>query len=158
MLRGNTAFLKGSIFTIGLTVLLLFIILLPHLADEAATLNPEFAYLKMPVLIGLYMTGVPFYIALYEAFKLLRYIELGSAFSKLAVNSLNGIKIAAVSIMFLYFMGMVVLATQSALHPGIGLIGLIIIFASLIITFFAAVLQQLLRSALELKTENDLTV
>ena len=42
--------------------------------------------------------------------------------------------------------------------PGAVGIGLVIIFASLIIAVFAAVLQRLLQNAIDIKSENDLTV
>lgn len=42
--------------------------------------------------------------------------------------------------------------------PGIMLIGLGIIFASTIIAVFAAVLQRLLQEAIDIKSENDLTI
>ncbi|OOG91376.1 hypothetical protein BTH41_01677 [Bacillus mycoides] len=37
-------------------------------------------------------------------------------------------------------------------------IGLVIIFASMVIAVFAAVLQRLLQEAINIKSENDLTV
>jgi hypothetical protein len=42
--------------------------------------------------------------------------------------------------------------------PSIMPIGLIIIFASMVIAVFAAVLQKLLKEAIDIKSENDLTV
>ena len=42
--------------------------------------------------------------------------------------------------------------------PGIIVIGLVIIFASMVIAVFAAVLQRLLQEAIDIKSENDLTV
>ena len=42
--------------------------------------------------------------------------------------------------------------------PGIILIGMVIIFAALVIAVFAAVLQKLLQEAIDIKSENDLTV
>ena len=42
--------------------------------------------------------------------------------------------------------------------PSFVLIGLVIIFASLVIAVFAAVLQRLLQEAINIKSENDLTV
>jgi hypothetical protein len=42
--------------------------------------------------------------------------------------------------------------------PGIIVIGLVLIFASMVIGVFAAVLQKLLQEAIEIKAENDLTV
>ena len=42
--------------------------------------------------------------------------------------------------------------------PGVILIGLILIFASMVIAVFAAVLQKLLKEAIDIKSENDLIV
>ena len=42
--------------------------------------------------------------------------------------------------------------------PGIIIIGMIMIFASMVIAVFAAVLQRLLKDAIDIKSENDLTV
>jgi len=42
--------------------------------------------------------------------------------------------------------------------PGVILIGMVIIFASMVIAVFAAVLQKLLKNVLDIKSENDLTV
>jgi len=42
--------------------------------------------------------------------------------------------------------------------PGIILIGMVMIFASMVIAVFAAVLQRLLKEAIDIKSENDLTV
>ncbi|HDR6753118.1 TPA: DUF2975 domain-containing protein, partial [Bacillus thuringiensis] len=44
------------------------------------------------------------------------------------------------------------------MDPPIGLVGLIIVFASLVIAVFAAILQRLLQEAINIKSENDLTV
>jgi len=41
--------------------------------------------------------------------------------------------------------------------PGI-LIGLVVMFASLVVAVFAAVLQRLLQDAIDMKEENDLIV
>ncbi|MEC2559606.1 DUF2975 domain-containing protein, partial [Bacillus cereus] len=41
------------------------------------------------------------------------------------------------------------------MDPPIGLVGLIIVFASLVIAVFAAILQRLLQEAINIKSEND---
>lgn len=53
--------LKVTICTIGLTILALCLFLLPDLARSAAEMNPEFSYLRFPVLLGLYITAIPFF-------------------------------------------------------------------------------------------------
>jgi hypothetical protein len=42
--------------------------------------------------------------------------------------------------------------------PGIIVIGMVVIFASMVIAVFAAVLQRLLQEAIDIKSENDLIV
>lgn len=158
MKRGTLLFLKASIFIIGIIILALCLFWLPAMARTAAEIEPVLAYLKFPVLFGMYVTAVPFFIALYQAYKLVNFIERREAFSVLAVHSLGWIKTCAIAIILLYVIGLFFLGSQSALHPGIALMGLVIIFATVVISLFTAVLQELLRSVLDIKTENDLTV
>ena len=42
--------------------------------------------------------------------------------------------------------------------PGVVIVGMISIFAPMVIAVFAAVLQRLLQEAITIKSENDLTV
>ena len=42
--------------------------------------------------------------------------------------------------------------------PGLAVVGMVPIFASLVIAVFAAVLQRLLKEAIDIKEENDLIV
>ncbi|MGE6752847.1 DUF2975 domain-containing protein [Rossellomorea sp. NPDC071047] len=157
MKRGTTIFLKGAVMAIGAIVFILCVVWLPTMAKHSADLFPEFAYLKWPILVGLYLTAVPFNLALYQAFKLLKCIE-ENAFSAKAIESLHRIKLYALLITAIYVSGIVFLLIQNALHPGIAMVGIIISFASVTISIFAAVLQELLRNALKLKAENDFTV
>ena len=158
MKRGTTVFLKIAVFLIGITVLALCIFWLPWLANDTAEMFQEFAFLQYPVLIGLYVTVIPFFLALYQALKLLNYIENNNAFSELSVKVLKYIKYCAITISILYLIGTIVLMSQNALHPGIAIIGLTIIFTSVVIAVFTAVLQKLLKNVLDIKSENDFTV
>ncbi|MDL4840142.1 DUF2975 domain-containing protein [Aquibacillus rhizosphaerae] len=158
MERGTTLFLKVAVFLIGITVLALCVFLLPWLANYTAEMYPEFAYLQYPILIGLYITAIPFFIALYQALKLLNYIDNNNAFSELSVKALKYIKYCAVTISILYVIGIIFLISQNASQPGIAVIGFTIIFTSAVIAVFTAVLQKLLKNALDIKSENDLTV
>ncbi|PUB10368.1 DUF2975 domain-containing protein [Paenisporosarcina sp. OV554] len=107
---------------------------------------------------SVHFTAIPFFLAMYQGFKLLIFIESEIAFSELAVISLGHIKNCAITIIILYQIGIFLLLSQNALHPGIVIIGFVIIFTTLVISLFTAVLQQLLTSALKLKSENELTV
>ncbi|HDR7783880.1 MULTISPECIES: DUF2975 domain-containing protein [Bacillus] len=160
MKQGSTLFLKTAIILIGIPVFALCIFLIPNIGNYAAELYPDIAYIKYLILINLYATVIPFYFALYQAFKLVSYIDKGNAFSKLSVRALKKIKQCAVTISVLYVIGMPLfyLIAEKDDAPGIIIIGMLLIFASMVIAVFAAVLQRLLKDAIDIKSENDLTV
>lgn len=160
MNRMSTIFLKIALVLIGIPILALCIFLVPKIANYSAELFPNIAYIKYLVFIYLYVTAIPFYFALYQTFKLLSYIDKNKAFSGLSVRALKNIKYCAVTISIFYAAGMPVFYLMVEIDdaPGIIVIGLVIIFASMVIAVFAAVLQKLLKEAIDIKSENDLTV
>ncbi|MDN4865880.1 DUF2975 domain-containing protein [Priestia megaterium] len=159
MKQGTTLFLKITVILIGIPVLALCIFLVPKVGNFAGELYPDMAYMKSLVFIVMYGAAVPFYFALYQAFNLLRYIDGNTAFSELSVKSLKNIKCCAITISGLYVISSPLFYfIGKKIDPPIGLVGIIIIFASLVIAFFAAVLQRLLKEAIDIKSENDLTV
>ncbi|OBZ18471.1 hypothetical protein A8L34_02490 [Bacillus sp. FJAT-27264] len=160
MKLGTTLFLKAAVILIAIPVLALCIFLLPKFGNFAAELYPDIAYIKYLFFIVFYGSAIPFYIALYQALKLLGYIDKNEAFSELSVSVLNKIKYCAITISSLYVLGLPLfyLISQKVDPPGVPAIGLIIIFASMVIAVFAAVLQRLLKEAIAIKSENDLTV
>ncbi|OAS82189.1 MULTISPECIES: DUF2975 domain-containing protein [Metabacillus] len=160
MKRGSTIFLKIAVFLIGTPVLALCIFGLPILAKEAAETNSEFAYVLYGILIVMYVSAIPFFVALYQAFKLLSYIDKNKAFSEISVKALKNIKFCAITISCLYVVGMPFFFIFAELDdaPGVILIGMVFIFAPIVIAVFAAVLQRLLQEAINIKSENDLTV
>lgn len=158
MKQVSTLFLKIAVMLIGIPILALCIFGLPWLANNPV--NPDYAHILYPILIIMYVSVIPFFIALYQAFRLLSYIDRNKAFSKLSVKSLKNIKYCAITISLLYAVGMPFFYFMAEIDdaPGIILIGLVIIFASMVIAVFAAVLQKLLKEAIDIKSENDLTV
>ncbi|WP_205685236.1 DUF2975 domain-containing protein [Peribacillus acanthi] len=143
-----------------LPVLALCIFVLPVIAEFFAELNPKLDFLQYPFLIGLYVTAIVFFVALYQTLKLLSYIDKNEAFSELSVAALKKIKYCAITISALYvlFMPLLYLMAEVDDAPGIILIGMVIIFGCIVISVFAAVLQKLLKNAIDIKSENDLTV
>lgn len=160
MKKGTTTFLKLVVILMGIPTLALCIFLVQELGNFAAKLMPDMSYIKYIVWSFFYLTAIPFYLALYQAFKLLNYIDTSKAFSELSVIALKKIKYYATIISMLYIAGMPLfyLIGDKDDAPGIILIGLVISFASIVIAVFAAVLQKLLKEAIDIKSENDLTV
>lgn len=163
MKRGSTVFLKIAIFLIGTSVLALCIFLLPKMGIEAfeqAQKGAGLAYVIVGFLIIVYGSAIPFYISLYKALLLLRYIDKNEAFSELSVNALKKIKNGAKLIFGLYILALplIFIIAERNDAPGFILLGMVIAGASLVIAVFVAVLQRLLRQAIDIKSENDLTV
>ncbi|HWL11865.1 MAG TPA: DUF2975 domain-containing protein [Ureibacillus sp.] len=158
MKQGTTLFLKLAVIFIGIPVLAVGILGLPWLAKNPV--NPDYAHILYPIVIGMYVSAIPFYAALYQAFRLLGYIDRSKAFSEISVKALNNIKKCAITIIivFVLIMPFVYLLADLDDAPGLVIIGMVPIFASMVIAVFAAVLQRLLQEAIDIKSENDLTV
>lgn len=155
-MKKETLFLKVVIFLIGIPILALCLFGLPFVVKEAA----DAYWMIKPILIVMYVTAIPFFAALYQALKLLSYIDKNIAFSEISVKALKIIKYCASSISVLYaaVMPFVYLLAEMDDAPGAIVIGLVITFASIVIAVFAAVLEKLLRTAIDIKSENDLTI
>lgn len=150
--------LKASLIIIGIAILLLCIYWLPAMAERSVELFPEVAYLKYPILIGIYLTCIPFYLAIYESFKLLVLIGKDNVFTQDACKSLRVVSFSSIAVSVLYVIGLVILMVENAMPPGLFLLGIAIIFACIIIAIFTGVLKVLLNKMVEIKKENDFTV
>jgi hypothetical protein len=160
MKQGTTLFLKIAVFLIGAPVLAICIFGLPLIVKEAIESKSEFAYVLYGIVSVMYLSAIPFFVALYQAFKLLSYIDKNKAFSEISVKALKNIKYCAITISGFYVLGMPFFYIFADLDdaPGVVLIGMTLIFAPLVVAVFAAVLQRLLKEAIDIKSENDLTV
>ncbi|MBX8946686.1 MULTISPECIES: DUF2975 domain-containing protein [Lysinibacillus] len=156
-MKRETLFLKIAVFLIGIPVLALCVWVVPHVALNTVEHSP---ILTIVALIGVYATAIAYFVALFTTIKLLSYIDQNIAFSELSVKALIKIKYCAILISSVYVVGMPLIyyAAEVDDAPGLILIGMVIIFASFVVAVFAAVLQKLLKNAIDIKSENDLTV
>lgn len=150
----STIFLRASLLIIVLIVLALCLLVLPRAFFE----HGYSAFI--PIVSVMYLSTIPFFIALYQALKLLNYIDQNTAFSNHSVQALKYIKNCAICIAVFYsaMMPYVYVLGDESDAPGIIVMGLIVVFASIVIAVFSALLQKILKSAINLKLENDLTV
>ncbi|MED4156313.1 DUF2975 domain-containing protein [Priestia aryabhattai] len=158
MKQSSTIFLKIALFLMGVPVLALGIYGLFYLAKNTA--NPDYSYILYPAVSIMYLSVIPYFLTLYQAFRLLIYIDKNKAFSNISVIALKKIKYCAIVISGLYviMMPFVFFAADKDDAPGLIIVGMVPIFASLVIAVFAAVLKRLLQQAIDIKSENDYTV
>lgn len=158
MKRGSTLFLKIAVILMGVPVLAIGIYMVFSLVNNPV--NPDYAHILYPIVVAIFVTVIPYFIALYQSFKLLGFIDHNRAFSDLSVKALRNIKLCAIIISALYLVVLpfVFLLAELDDAPGLIIIGMVPAFASMVIAIFAAVLERLLKQVIDIKTENDLTV
>lgn len=141
----------------GLLIALFIVLVMPEFID---VLNDFPAQLGIPVAIAMYLAALPFYYVLYETFRLIHYIDTNKAFSKRSVKSLKRIKYGAIALggVYAFTTPFLWVMARMADAPGVFGFGLVITGAAIAVATFAAVMQLVLQSAVEMKKEHDLTV
>ena len=152
--KGPTLILKLTIIIIGISALLMCGLLIYLLFNS----NDIGGY--KPILLGMLLTAIPFFYGIIQAFKILIYIDENKAFSDLSVKALKKIKNNAFIISGFYILCMpyIYYVAENDDAPGGILIGMILVVAPAIVGIIALTLQKLLFNAIEIKSENDLTV
>src|SRR5688572_25592188 len=158
--RASTLFLRSVIFLLGAIVLALCVFALPSAWKGGSAEFPEASRSVYLIVIGLYASAVPFFYALWQALKLLGSIDRNAAFSDASVEALKRIKRCAVAIsaVFIAFVPLLFPIADADDAPGLLIFGAVIACAPVTVAVFAAVLERLLRDAIAIKSENDLTV
>lgn len=158
MKKSSTIFLQVVIVLIGLGVLAL-LLREPHIEGVNAHAGFFEVYLD-PFLALVYVGSIPFFVALYKAFKLLGYARENKVFSEGAVKALRTIKYCAVAIIgFVVVEEIIIGLTHGNDDPaGAVFMGLVITFGSIVVATLAAMFERVLQSAVNIKSENDLTV
>ena len=146
-------FLRVVICLIGLAVAGLCVILL------GVSISGN-AGMFLPLMLGMLVAAVPFFFALFQGLLLLSYIDKSSAFSELSVKAIRKVKYCAgvISVLYALMMPYIIYVSDKDDTPGGVVIGLVLIFAPFVIAVFATVLERLLQNAIDIKSENDLTV
>jgi len=159
MKRGSTAFLQALVVLIGVGALAL-LLWEPHLEGRNAHATPFEIYFKDPFLAYAYVGSIPFFAALYQAFKVLGYARQNQIFSQAAVKALRTIKLCAIAIIGFVAGGevFIVMANSDDDIAGGVFMGILIAFGSIIIATAAATFEGVLQRAVDIKSENDLVV
>ena len=159
MKRSSTIFLQAVIVLIGI-VALAIMIRFPLTEGRAVNLD-LFSIYADPFIIYGYLASIAFFVALYQAFKLLGYIGQNKVFSLNSVKALKTIKYCAIILSILIVMAALYIRIFHAKDDdpaGFIAIAILATFISAVIATAAAVFERILQSVLDIKSENDLTV
>ena len=159
MKRSSTIFLQAVIVLIGLVVLA-FMIRFPSTEGAAANRDLFSIYFNPLIMYG-YLASIPFFIALYQAFKLLKYIGQNKVFSLSSVTTLRTIKYCALILgASIVMAGLYIKLSHAKDDDPAGFLAMCMVttFISIVVATAAAIFEKLLQTAVDLKSENDLTV
>jgi cytochrome bd-type quinol oxidase subunit 2 len=158
MKRSSTVFLQVVIVLIGIGAVAI-LLWEPQVEGRNAHATLFQIYFNDPFLAFAYVASIPFFVALYQAFKLLGYAGQNKIFSLAAVKALQTIKYCAIAIIgFVAVAEIIILLNNEDDKPGGVFIGILITFGSIVIATAAAMFERILQNAVDIKSENDLTV
>ena len=156
--RSSTIFLQAVIVLIGIGALVV-ILWEPNIEGRNAHATLFEVYFKDPFLAYAYVASVPFFAALHQAFKVVGYAGQNKVFSQAAVKSLRTIKFCAIAIIaFVAGAEVFIMLHDSDDRAGGVFMGILITFGSIVIATAAATFERILQNAVDIKSENDLTV
>jgi hypothetical protein len=155
---GATVFLRGVLLLIGIGALA-FLLVEPHYEGRNAHATLFAIYFKDPFLAYAYVASSAFFVGLYHAFKVLAYAGRNAEFSPAAVRSVRTIKYCAFALIGFVVGGEVfIMLHESDDRAGGVFMGVLIFFGSIVVATGMAILERTLQNAVDMKSENDLTV
>jgi len=159
MKKSSTIFLQVVVVLIGIMALAVMI-RFPLTEGRAVNLD-LFNIYSDPFIIYGYLASIAFFVALYQAFKLLGYIGQNKVFSLSSVKTLRIIKYCTIILSISIVTAVLYIRLSHNTDDdsaGFFTIGILATFISVVIATAAAVFERALQSAVEIKSENDLTV
>jgi hypothetical protein len=159
MKRISITFLQATIVLIAI-VALVIMIRLPLTEGRAKNLNLFSIYSDPFILYG-YASSIAFFIGLYKVFKLLGYIGQNRVFSSNAVGALKSIKYCAIVLSILIVIaGLYIRIYHNKDDDPAGFLAICIVttFVSIVVATAAAIFEKILQNAIDMKSENDLTI
>jgi hypothetical protein len=159
MKRISTIFLQAVIVLIGI-VALVILIRFPLTEGRAANLDLFSIYFDPFILYG-YAASIAFFVALYNAFKLLGYVGKNKVFSPSSVKTLRNIKYCAIVLSILIVAaGLYIRIAHNKEDDPAGFLAICIVttFVSIVVATAAAIFEKILQNAIDMKSENDLTI
>ena len=159
MKRISIVFLQAVIVLMGIGALAILIWF--PLTEGRATNLDLFSIYSDPFILYGYAASIAFFVALYKAFKLLRYIGQNKVFSSKSVKTLKSIKYCAIVLSILIVTaGLFIRLSHNKEDDPAGFLAMCIVttFVTIIVATAAAIFEKILQNAVDMKSENDLTI
>jgi hypothetical protein len=154
-------FLQAVIVALGMGILA-FLLWEPQVEGVNKNRTNFEIYFQDPFLALVYTGSIPFFVALYRAIQALGYVGRNDVFSPEVVKALRTIKYCALAIVGFVVVEeiwILVMSGRDNDNPGAPIfLGLLIVFPSILVATTSGIFERVLQNAVDLKSENDLTV
>ena len=158
MKRGSILFLRAVLVLIGVGALAL-LLWEPHIEGRNAHSTTFEIYFRDPFLAYVYVASIALFVALYQAFAVLGYVGQNTMLSPAGLRRLRTIKHCALVIIgFVAGAELIIIASRSDDPQGGFFMGVLIAFLSTVVATAMSVLERVVQNAVDIKSENDLTV
>ncbi len=157
MKRSSVAFLQAVIVLIGMGALA-FLLWEPHV--EGVNAHAAFFAVYLDFFVAyVYVAAIPFFVGLYQAFRVLGYVGQNKVFTPEAVRALRIIKYCGlVIIVFVAVSVVFMIGGDRDDRPAGVFMRVLVSFPAIIVATAAAMFERILQKAVDMKSENDLTV
>ncbi len=155
MKKSSTIFLQGVIVLIGIVALTIMIRF--PLTEGRATNLDLFSIYSDPFILYGYIASIPFFIALYKAFKLLGYIGQNKVFSLNSVRTLRSIKYCVIVLSILIVIAALyvrIFHNKDDDPAGFLAVCIVTTFVSIVVATAVEVFQNILQNGVDIKSEN----
>jgi len=158
MKRASTIFLQVMVVLFG-TGILAWLLWEPHVEGVNAHATFFEVYLD-PFIAYIYIGSIPFFVAIYQGVKFLGYIGRDEIFSRAAVRTLGIIKYCSIAIICFVAGSVIFMIAEGDPddRPAGVFLRLLVTFPSVVVATAAFISERILQNAVDIKSENDLTV
>jgi hypothetical protein len=152
LMKPATIFLQLVIVLIGIGALAV-LLWEPHIEGRNAHATLFEIYFEDPFLAYAYIASIPFFVALYQGFKVVGYAGKNQTFSPEAVKALRTIKFCAIAIIGFVCLGEIfIMLGDSDDRAGGVFMGMLFISGSAVVAAAAMVLERILQDGVDLKS------
>ena len=132
--------------------------LAPRIGMSILSKHPNMEYMYWPCLIFIWIGCIPIYFAFVQAWRIFDNIGKDASFSDQNIKCFNIITKLCVIEIFLFCFALISLIFLNVSNITVYIVIFFIVFGSIFVGTFSAILSHLLTKAVALKKENDLTI
>ncbi|MBQ7968487.1 MAG: DUF2975 domain-containing protein [Clostridia bacterium] len=150
--------LKVILIGVAVCGLVVYAFVVPMYGLNLRSLHSEFSNCFWPWLIFIWVSGIPCFMVLYYAWRIVTNIGKDQSFTGTNASMLKSISVLSALDAAFFFVGNIVLLFLNMSHPGVVIASLVIVFVGVAVAVISAALSHLVKKAAALQDQSDWTI